>query len=105
MLIVFCTAPTESEAEKLAELLIEQNLAACVQLVPGMKSFYRWKGAVQHDSEVLLLIKTAAEKFDELRLAIETAHSYEVPEIVAVEASAVAEKYGAWLHQTLRTSD
>ena len=96
MLIVLTTTPNIEEAEDLAKKIIEAKLAACVQILPQMKSFYVWKGEVQSDSEYLLLIKTLAEKYDELEKFIQTHHSYEVPEIVALSAEKVSESYLNW---------
>ena len=97
MLIVLTTTPTTEEAETLARKIVEARLAACVQVLPAMKSFYFWEDAVQADSEHLLLIKTLAEKFDELKAFIESNHSYSVPEIVGVEAEKVSDGYFEWL--------
>jgi periplasmic divalent cation tolerance protein len=97
MLVVLTTTPNPEEAERLARKILEAKLAACVQVLPQMKSFYFWEGAVQSDSEHLLLIKTLDEKFVELKDFIQKNHSYDVPEIVALEAKAVAESYLNWL--------
>ena len=101
MLIVLTTTPNAEEAESLARKIVEARLAACVQVLPPMKSFYFWEGAVQADAEHLLLIKTLAEKFDELKDFIESNHSYSVPEIVAVRAEKVSDKYFEWLKKYL----
>lgn len=101
MIIVLTTAPNSEEAESLARKIVEARLAACVQVLPPMKSFYFWEGAVQIDSEQLLLIKTLAENFDELRDFILANHSYSTPEIVAVEAAKVSDDYLAWLKRYL----
>ncbi len=101
MLIVLTTIPNEEEAESLARKIIEARLAACVQVLPQMKSFYFWENAVQTDSEHLLLIKTLAEKYDELEKFIQSNHSYDVPEIVALSAEKVSESYFRWLKDYL----
>ena len=101
MIIVLTTVPNTEEAETLARKIVEARLAACVQVLPAMKSFYFWEGAVQADSEHLLLIKTLAEKFDELKDFIESNHSYSVPEIVAVAAEKVSENYFKWLNEAV----
>lgn len=101
MLIVFNTCPNLAEAETLASKLIEQKLAACVQIIPQITSFYFWDGEVQKDSEFLLLIKTLKEKFDAVKIFIEANHSYSVPEVIAVDAANVSEKYDAWLKSAL----
>lgn len=97
MLIVFTTTPTIEEAESLARKIVEANLAACVQVLPQMQSFYVWDGEVQNDSEHLLLIKTLPEKYTILENFINGNHSYEVPEIIAVKAEKVSESYQKWM--------
>jgi periplasmic divalent cation tolerance protein len=91
------TAPDKAEAEKLAGSIIEEKLAACVQILPQMTSVYFWDGKVKNEPEHLLLIKTLEERFDELSEFIRANHSYEVPEIVAIEAENVSEAYLNWL--------
>ena len=97
MLVVITTAPNTDEAEVLAERIVGEKLAACVQILPQMTSFYFWEGKVQKEGEYLLLIKTHAEKFDELKRFIHENHSYDVPEIVAIETEKVSEDYLAWM--------
>ena len=101
MLIVLTTTPNEKDAESLARKIVEARLAACVQVLPQMKSLYFWENAVQTDSEYLLLIKTVPEKYDELERFIESNHSYDVPEIVAIRAEKVSENYSSWLKEYL----
>lgn len=96
-IIVFCACADHEEAERIARALVEDRLAACVNLLPGIESIYRWKGNVETASEVLLLIKTNERRFVEIRDRIRELHSYEVPEIVAVPISAGAEEYLGWL--------
>ncbi len=93
MLIVLTTTPNSEEAETLARKIVEAKLAACVQILPQMKSVYFWDGKIQTDAEHLLLIKTSDAKFDELEKFIQANHSYEVPEIVALAAEKVSESY------------
>jgi periplasmic divalent cation tolerance protein len=102
MLIVLTTTPNIEEAESLARKIIKAKLAACVQILPQMKSFYFWENAVQVDSEHLLLIKTLAEKFDELEKFIQSNHSYEIPEIVAIPAEKVSGNYLNWINNYLK---
>ncbi len=101
MMIVLTTTPNAEEAEDLARKIIEEKLAACVQVLPEMKSLYFWENEVQNDSENLLLIKTLAEKFAELERFIQAHHSYDVPEIVALESSEVSGKYFNWMKNYL----
>ena len=101
MLIVLTTTPNIEEAEDLAQKIVAEKLAPCVQVLPQIKSFYFWESEVQKDSENLLLIKTLPEKFAELEKFIQTHHSYDVPEIVALESSEVSEKYLGWMKKYL----
>ena len=96
LLVVLCTAPDLAVAENLAKGLVEGRLAACVNVIPGLTSFYRWQGKVEIDSEVQLLIKTRKGLFEEVAAWIEANHPYEVPEIVALRAEQVSDGYLAW---------
>jgi periplasmic divalent cation tolerance protein len=100
---VFITAPNNEEASRLAEMLVERKLAACVQILPAMESVYRWQGKIERQAEVLLIAKTLASKFAELEREVSTLHSYETPEIVAVPLSEVSEKYLQWLTASVMT--
>jgi periplasmic divalent cation tolerance protein len=97
MLVVFTTVPDREEGEALARELVEKRLAACVQLLPELTSFYVWEGAVQREPEHLLLIKTTGEKWGSVREFLMENHSYTVPEIVAVETERVSGPYSEWL--------
>ncbi len=101
MLIVFTTTPNSEEAELLARKIIELKLAACVQVLPQMNSFYFWKGEIRADSEHLLLIKTLEEKFNELEKFIRENHSYDTTEIVAVSSEKVSGDYLNWIKDYL----
>jgi periplasmic divalent cation tolerance protein len=100
-IVVFSTCASREEAEKLARLVVEQGLAACASIVPGVRSYYRWQGAVETAEEHLLVIKSARRQFDSLRGAIERAHSYEVPEVLALSVVAGSAPYLAWLEASL----
>ncbi len=102
MLVVLTTTPSSEEAERLAQSIVEAKLAACVQILPQMRSVYFWEGKVQNEPEHLLLIKTLDEKFDELSEFIRKNHSYDVPEIVSVDAAKVSESYLGWLTEYLK---
>ena len=101
MLVVLTTTPDIWEAESLAEKLVSEKLAACVQVMPQMTSFYFWEGEVQKEGEHLLLIKTIRENYDALERFILDNHSYEVPEIVAVDAERISGSYLAWMREYL----
>lgn len=95
--LVFCTCPDAATAERLAGVLVEERLAACANLVPGIVSVYRWQGAVQRDTEVLMLLKTRTETFDALAARLRELHPYAVPEILAVGIDAGSPAYIEWL--------
>ena len=97
MLIVFTTAPTTEEAESLARGIVESRLAACVQVLPEMRSFYFWEGKLEEEPEHLVLIKTSRSSYEALEKFIHEKHSYTEPEIVAVEAAKVSRGYLEWL--------
>lgn len=98
-LLVLSTVGSSEEAERLARSLVEQGLAACVNILPGVSSIYRWKGALEQASEVLLLIKTRAERFEAVREALVALHPYEVPEVLGVPIVAGHAPYLAWLDE------
>ena len=101
MLVVFTTTPGFSEGAALAEKLVEAKLAACVQIVPQITSVYSWKGEIETENEQLLLIKTTSGKYAELEKFIAENHSYDVPEVVAIEAAKVSASYRSWLAEYL----
>ncbi len=105
MLIVLTTTPNIEEAETLAQKIVELKLAACVQILPPIKSFYFWEGAIQKDTEHLLLIKTLAEKFDELETFIKGNHSYQTPEIIAISAEKISRNYLDWTRNQVITDN
>jgi periplasmic divalent cation tolerance protein len=91
------TAANREEAARLAEMLIERHLAACVQILPGIESIYQWQGNVERQTEVLLIAKTIRSKFAELERVVRSLHSYETPEIIAVPVAACSTPYLEWL--------
>lgn len=96
-IVVMTTVDSSEAGEKLASALVEEMLAACVQILPAIESIYRWKGDVQKETEHLLLIKTTADRWEDLSAFIHSNHPYEVPELIAVEAAKVAPAYQKWL--------
>ena len=100
--IVFCTLPDAAAAERLAGALVERGLAACVNIVPGLTSVYRWKGRIERDSEVLAIIKTRSDALPRLKEAIPALHPYELPEIVAVPITDGLPAYLAWIDDNLK---
>ena len=105
MLIVMTTIDSEEKAEDLAKGIVEERLAACVQVLPRMTSFFFWEGAVQREAEHLLLIKTAEEKYAEVEAYIREHHSYDVPEVAAIRTEHVSEPYAKWLADYLIRRD
>ena len=95
--IVLTTAGSEEEARKIARALVERSLAACVNVVPQVTSIYRWRGKVEEAHEWLLIVKTTAGAFEEVRSAISTLHSYEVPECVCLAIEDGASDYLQWI--------
>jgi periplasmic divalent cation tolerance protein len=96
--VVLTTCATAEEAKSLATVLVEQRLAACVTTMPNAASTYRWQGAVQHERESLLVIKTTEARFAALEQAIRARSSYELPEVLAVPVQAGSGPYLEWLH-------
>lgn len=102
MIIVLTTVASAKEAGELGHELVSRRLAACVQILPQMTSIYLWQGKIQKEPEHILLIKTLSEKFDELREFITANHSYDVPEIVAIDSTLISEPYLNWLTEALK---
>ena len=100
--IVLCTAGSEDEARKIARHLVEQRLAACVNIVPQIESIYRWQGTVESSREWLLLIKTTAQRFSTVRDMIRKLHSYELPECIAIGVEDGSEDYLAWIEEGVK---
>lgn len=95
--VVLITAPSEEVALKIARALVEERLAACVNLVPGLTSVYRWQGEVVEDKEVLLIVKTTTFAFPKLKERVLSLHPYTVPEIIALPIAEGHGPYLAWL--------
>ena len=102
-LVVITTTETKEDAERLAHLLVERELAACVQLLPQITSIYRWQGRIEQAGESLLLIKTTRQAYQRLEAAIKENHSYQTPEIIALPVEAGAGDYLHWLSASLNT--
>ncbi|MBB5209717.1 divalent-cation tolerance protein CutA [Chiayiivirga flava] len=97
VLFVHCTCPDAAVAERIARSLVEQRLAACVSIGTPVQSIYRWDGAIEQADEVPIVIKTTASRLDEIKVHILLSHPYELPEIVAVEATAGLDRYLGWI--------
>ncbi|MGD1791808.1 divalent-cation tolerance protein CutA, partial [Klebsiella pneumoniae subsp. pneumoniae] len=92
-----CTCPDADSAERIATALVAERLAACVNLLPGLRSVYRWQRKVEAAAEVLLLVKTSAEAYPALQERLRQLHPYELPELLAVEAASGLPEYLQWL--------
>ncbi|HTT20139.1 MAG TPA: divalent-cation tolerance protein CutA [Candidatus Sulfotelmatobacter sp.] len=99
--IVLSTTGSEEEARKIAHHLVEHQLAACVNILPQIQSVYRWQGKVESNREWLLLIKTTAEKFDDVRDAIRELHSYDLPECIAIAIEDGSADYLEWIGESV----
>jgi periplasmic divalent cation tolerance protein len=100
--IVLSTCADREQAERIAHSLVEQGLAACVNIVPGVQSIYRWQGAIESAAEVLILIKTSPTHLRSVQSAIAALHSYEVPEFLVLPIAAGSEAYLKWLSAGLK---
>ena len=96
-LVVLVTTPTPERAAEIARALVEERLAACGNVVPGVRSIYRWEGKVQDESEALLVLKTTRARFGALRARVLALHPYEVPEVLALPVEAGSAPYLAWI--------
>ena len=100
--IVLSTAGSEDEARKIARHLVDERLAACVNIIPRMESIYRWQGKLESSGEWLLLIKTTVERFPAVRDAIRDLHSYELPECIAISIEDGSSGYLEWIAQSVK---
>ncbi len=96
-ILIFSNCSSEEEAARIARHLVETRVAACVNIVPGVRSVYRWQGAVEEAQEWTLLIKSRKELFHRVREELRSIHSYEVPELIAVPIAAGLEQYLNWI--------
>jgi periplasmic divalent cation tolerance protein len=100
--IVLSTCADREQAERIAHRLVEQQLAACVNILPGVQSIYRWQGNVESAAEILMVIKTSAGLVPEVQSTIAELHSYEVPELLVLPVAGGSEAYLGWLKGSLR---
>ncbi|PIE91062.1 MAG: divalent-cation tolerance protein CutA [Acidobacteria bacterium] len=100
-ILVVTTTGSEQQALSIAEELVQNHLTASVNLVPGVRTIYRFNGKVFDDDETLLIIKTTDEKFNEVSASIERLHTYETPEILAIESSTWTEGFHHWLSSSI----
>jgi|SRR5580698_8649688 periplasmic divalent cation tolerance protein len=100
-IVVLTTCESADEASQIARVLVEKKIAACVNIMPGVKSVYRWKEKIEEASEVLLIIKSRRDLFDAIRTEIAKIHTYELPELIALPIVDGSETYLAWLDREL----
>ncbi|MGH7751539.1 MAG: divalent-cation tolerance protein CutA [Gemmatimonadales bacterium] len=100
--MVLTTCQSAEEANRIAQALVEQRLAGCVNVVSSLRSVYRWEGRVKEESEILLVIKTSRVLFDRVRRAVEKLHSYQVPEVICLPVIDGAPNYLNWLGAAVR---
>src|SRR6058998_3502126 len=105
VIIVFTTVGSEEQGNSISEELVQRNLAACVSVVPGIKSFYRWKGKIWQDEERLLIIKTTREAFGAVRRTIKSLHSYELPELLAVPVEMGDDAVLDWIRSVVKPDE
>jgi len=101
-LLVICTCPNDGAATAVSTALVEERLAACVNRISGVRSRYRWKGHVETDDEVLLLIKTQAARYEEVEQTIHRLHPDETPEVIAIDIAAGASAYLEWIRDSVQ---
>lgn len=101
-LVVLVTTPTPERAAEIVRTLVEERLAACGNVVPGLRSIYRWEGEVQDEAEALLVLKTTRDRFGAMRERLLALHPYEVPEVLALAVEAGSATYLAWLAGSVR---
>src|SRR5690349_19617115 len=100
-IIVFVTCETREQAETIAQTVVSERLAACVNVLPGIRSCYIWERKLTWSDELLLLIKTTRGRFDQLQDRIKGLHSYSVPEIVGVSIDAAFQRYAEWIEASV----
>lgn len=100
--VVLVTCPSPEKAAEIARALVEERLAACGNVVPAVRSIYRWEGKVQEDAEALLILKSARDRFEALRARVLALHPYEVPEVIALPVEAGHALYLDWIEASTR---
>jgi periplasmic divalent cation tolerance protein len=100
--VILSTAPTRAAADRIASVLVREQLAACVNVVPGLTSFYRWKGKLMRDAEVLCIVKTRRRLLGRLSARLTELHPYDVPEVIALPVTGGARPYLKWLMEETR---
>lgn len=105
LFVVLCTFPDKVSAEAAARTLVQEHLAACANILPGIESIYRWQGEVEQSSECLIIMKTMPETFPALKSRLRHLHPYQVPEIIALETVRAEPAYAAWVAESVQRPD
>lgn len=100
--VVLVTVPSADVGEKIAVAVVGERLAACVNIVPGVRSLFRWEGRVQDEPELLLVVKTTADRLPALETRVRSLHPYSVPEVIALPVVAGHEPYLAWVAESVK---
>ena len=100
--LVLCTCPSEIVAQDIAHILVSEKLAACINILPKVTSVYAWQEKIESDPEILLMIKTQADKFESLSTRIKVLHPYEVPEVIALNIQQGDKHYLNWITESLK---
>jgi periplasmic divalent cation tolerance protein len=100
--LVLTTVGSDADADRIAGELVENRLAACVNILPSVRSVYRWKGNVEREEELLLVIKTSADRIEELRNRLREIHPYELPEFLVIAPEWLGADYAAWIEESTR---
>ncbi len=104
-IIILTTVSSKAEGERIASKLVENKLAACVNILPKMTSVYRWENKINQDDELLLIVKTAEYLEQEVHDYIRDNHSYEVPEIITLDIKNIDKKYSEWLNSSIKPKE
>ncbi len=102
-IVIFITASSKSEAEKIAEALVKERLSACCNIIDSVSSFFWWEEKVNKESEVLIIVKSSSELFDEIMKKVKELHSYKVPEIIALPIISGSEDYLNWIEKEIKS--
>ncbi len=101
IILVFTTCPDAASAGRIAERLVTDRLAACVNMIPGVRSVFEWEGKTEHSEEIVLLIKTTALRYKDVETAIQESHPYELPEVLSVPVERGSPPYLRWIEENI----
>ena len=104
-LLVLVTTSGKDEAATIADALVSEQIAACVNIIDSVQSVYRWEGKIAHDSEALMIIKTTDDRYDDLERRVKQLHSYSTPEVIAMRIERGSREYLAWLGESVSSSE